>query len=232
MPDENVTRVAGSAYGSAEDSTPSVGSPTDEGAIEARFIPKLLPPQVALDTSHPGTPIAPAHPAWLQEIAFVCYVRANRRVPAAKRLLAVEWEALAPAGEPPVDLPVQTWYSWRRRHEWDAKANQLVAVNFPGLRMEHIARLVYAGGTALDALIDAAAGTMPDVKPQDRIKAAEVLLVAAGLGTHGSRDRVAPVVRAVAAEAVNMDDLSEQELARLTMEAIRKSKTDDERRKR
>jgi hypothetical protein len=204
----------------------------DDAVIEARFVPRLLPPQVALDTAHPGTAIAPAHPEWLAEIAFVCYVKANRRVPAARQLLLTEWEALAPAGEPVIDLPVQTWYSWRRRHEWDAKANQLIATNFPGLRMEQIARLAYAGGTALDALIDAAAGTMPGVKAQDRIKAAEVLLVAAGLGTHGSRDRVAPVVRAVAEQAVNMDDLSEQELARLTMEAIRKSKTDDERRKR
>lgn len=215
-----------------QEGAPSVGSPDDDAAIEARFIPKLLPPQVAFDGSHPGSAIAPAHPEWLQEIAFVCYVRANRRVPAAKRLLAVEWEALAPAGEPPVELPVQTWYSWRRRHEWDAKANQLVAVNFPGLRMEHIARLVYAGGTALDALIDAAAGTMPDVKPQDRIKAAEVLLVAAGLGTHGSRDRVAPVVKQVAQEVIDLTDKNEHELARLGMETIRRGKTDDERRKR
>lgn len=203
---------------------------TDE-PIEAQFIPKLLPPQIPLRTRaqrNRQSPIAEATPEWVEELCFVCWVEANRSVPKAMQLLESRWEGLAPEGEPFRQVPLQTWHSWKRRHEWDVKADQIIAQNFPGLRMRQIARLVYSNSAALDFLIGSVQGEFDQLNGAthaSRIKAAEILLVAGGLGTHGSKDRIAPIVRSVVETEVNYDEMTEQELARHTMEAIRKSKT-------
>jgi len=204
--------------------------------IDASFAPKLLPPPVALRRSPKANrahAIREAHPEWVEEIAFVCWVEGNRKIAEALRLYRLRQEARFEDEEPLPDLTRTTLQSWVTRHDWNAKADQIIATNFPGLRMRQIARLVYAGGAALDALIDAVTGDMAGVKPQERVKAAEILLVAGGLGTHGSRERLAPVVKVVEAQTENLEDLTEQELGRLAMAAIRKSRnTDPERRKR
>lgn len=206
----------------------------DDGAIiEADFHPRLLPPQVQIRRSgKQRANLRAPLPEWVEETAFVCWVEANRQAPQAMRLYAMQQEARLDDEEPLPALAITTMRSWIKRHDWHAKADQLIAANFPGLRMRQVARLVYAGGAALDALIDAVTGEMPGVRPPERIKAAEILLVAGGLGTHGSKERLAPVVKSVSNESVDLEALTEQELGRLAMDALRRTRdTHPERRR-
>lgn len=205
-----------------------------DGEAPSSFPPhlQLRPKMRGVNTFHDALPL------WIEEAAFVCYVKCNRKVIPAMRMLEEEWASFAPEGvdpDTPQVPPNPTWYAWRKRHDWDAKANQVIATNFPNLRMEHLARLVASGGAALDFLIGSAMGEFDHLHPgthEARRRSSEVLLVAAGLGTHGSRDRVAPVVRAVVAEELDYDAMTEQELARVTLERIRATKTNHEERRR
>lgn len=197
----------------------------------------MLPPQLQLRTGERprNTNIAP-FPVWIEEAAFVCWLRCDRVMPAAMKMLEEEWDTFVPEGGESATLPgKQTWYAWRRRHDWDLKADQVIASNFPQLRMRDIARLVAAGGAALDFLIGSARGEFDHLHPgthEARRRSSEVLLVAGGLGTYGSRDKVAPVVKAVVSNEITFEDKTEQELARITMEHIRATKTNHEERRR
>ena len=73
----------------------------------------------------------------------------------------------------------------------------------------------------------------PNTREENLIRAIELAYQTTGLGTWGSRERLAPTVKVVEAVREDLDDLDERELGRLAMEAIRKTRnTDPERRKR
>jgi hypothetical protein len=167
------------------------------------------------------------HPPWVRELAFVCWVKADRNASQAVKLLEESW----PEEEPPRPVPYRTLAGWAQREQWDAKADQLIAETFPGLRMRQIAMLVHANTGHLKTLNDIAAGRYNDTEQHDpravrnMLEAAKTGLIAGGIGTFGSRDRVAPVLRAAPAEAINLEGMSELELNRITREAIKRSKS-------
>ena len=229
----------------------------DDEPIDAEFtaLPALpasiLPPQLKLrgtgkrrHTENMAS-ISPALPDYVEEVAFICYVKVGRVVKAAYALMREEWDALAPlqpdpeTGElvvPPFpQISISALYRWRQRHHWDDKFNQHLAGRFPGINMEQTADLIMGRGRGLHFLIGAVEGVHDHLNPgtlASRIKAAEILMIAGGMGTHGNRDRIAPVVRAVVSNAPDFETMTEQELARYTLEAVRRSKTAIEERKR
>jgi hypothetical protein len=86
-----------------------------------------------------------AHPEWVKELAFVCWLEADRNASRALDLLEQQW----PEDEPRRPVAYRTLAAWAQRENWQAKADDLIADNFPGLVMRHTARLVYMAGLAL-----------------------------------------------------------------------------------
>ena len=188
-----------------------------------------------------------AHPPWVQELAFVCWAQCDRNASRAVTMLAEQW----PEDEPRRPVPYRTLAGWARRHDWDAKADELIARTFPSLTMRFTARLVAMSGLALTTLEEGISGdgfardsdgailfgpngeaVLTDPRHQrNRLDGAVKALELAGVGTAGSRHRVAPVVRSAAPEAVDLSTLDAQALSRLRRDILRRGKTDDERRK-
>lgn len=194
--------------------------------IEADFRPKLLPPQIVLRPTknrNRANPLREAVSDYVLEQAFVCWVEGNRSVPQARKLYAERREGDAELPE----IARQTWYTWVRTYEWHSKADGLIAQNFPALRMRHIARLVYSAGAALDFLIGSVQGEHDHLHPgthKVRSDNALGLLVAGGLGTHGSKDRLAPVVRAIVEDAPDFSAMSELEINQWTRQKLAEGK--------
>ncbi len=221
---------------------------TGDGAVVAASI---LPPQIQLrrgtERPRPWNLGLTPHPQWVEEIAFVCYVRAGRSMKSAKKLMESEWESLAPlqpdedgvlVSPEYIDVPVRTLSGWKYKHDWDRKFNAFVADKFPGINVEQLADLIIGAGRGLHFLIGSVQGEYDHLHPAThiaRIKSAELLITARGLGTFGSRDRLAPTVRTVVEEVIDFESKTEQELARITQEAIARTRpqnVNDERRRR
>jgi hypothetical protein len=183
-----------------------------------------------------------AHPDWVKELAFVCWLEADRNAARALDLLEQQW----PEDEPRRPVAYRTLAAWAQRENWQAKADDLIADNFPGLVMRHTARLVYMAGLALttaeevisgDGFVRDGAGQLVfdrngraviiDPRHQrNRLDGSTKVLELAGVGTAGSRNRTAPVVRSVTPQAHNLAEMSEQELAELQLALIRAGKHD------
>jgi hypothetical protein len=207
-------------------------SDDDAPIIEAEFHPAMLTPELRDTKSTHSNLRLKAHPEWVEELAFVCWIESDRNIRRAMRLYTERQQAKVYDGEDPApDVAYQTWVSWKNRHNWEMKADAFVAANFPGLRMRHIARVMNLNTIAIEKHADIL--HRDNVKDQDMLKAIEMAYQTTGLGTWGSRERLAPTVKVVEAIREDLDDLDERELGRLAMEAIRKTRnTDPERRKR
>lgn len=203
----------------------------DSPIIEADFHPAMLTPELREAQRGPNLKLK-AHPAWVEELAFVCWIESDRNVKRAMQLYRERQDAKVYEGEEPApDVAYQTWISWKNRHNWEAKADAFVAANFPGLRMRHIARVMNLNTVAIERHADMLHN--PNTREENLIRAIELAYQTTGLGTWGSRERLAPTVKVVEAVREDLDDLDERELGRLAMEAIRKTRnTDPERRKR
>jgi hypothetical protein len=229
---------------------------SDDEAIEATFVPALLPAHVNVARSRtinrrhaptaPGFAFSEAHPQWVVEAAFICYVRAARNVRAALRLLKEDWDAYAPmtpdpetgeltAPPYPETISPHTLYKWRRVYEWDTQANKWVAEMAPTLNMEQLATLYQGRGVGVRFWIDLLQGEYDHENPQllaVKEKAANNMIVAGGLGIHGTMNRVAPVIRQTIQEALDIKAMTPQERAEYQRSLMVASKTDDKRRKR
>jgi hypothetical protein len=184
-----------------------------------------------------------AHPAWVKELAFVCWVEADRNAARALRLLEQQWPEEDEDGRRP---SYRTLAAWAQRDNWDAKADDLIADNFPGLVMRHTARLVYMAGLALTTAEEVISGdgfvrdrdgqlvfdrngraVIIDPRHQrNRLDGSIKVLELAGVGTAGSRNRTAPIVRSITSQDHNLAEMSEQELAELQFALIRAGKHD------
>jgi hypothetical protein len=176
------------------------------------------------------------HPTWVRDLAFVCWVECDRNASRAVALLEERW----PEGEPYRAVPYRSLCNWVERGNWHAKADDLIAQTFPGLRMRQLAMLVAGNSRHIQTINDIASGAYNDTTQYDprsvrnMLEAAKVGLIAGGLGTFGSRDRTAPVVRQQASdEAIDFSNMSAQELARWEADLIARSRNDgpDERRR-
>jgi hypothetical protein len=183
-----------------------------------------------------------AHPEWVKELAFVCWLEADRNASRALDLLEQQW----PEDEPRRPVAYRTLAAWAQRENWQAKADDLIADNFPGLVMRHTARLVYMAGLALTTTEEVISGdgfvrdrdgqlvydrngraVIIDPRHQrNRLDGSIKVLELAGVGTAGSRNRTAPVVRSVTPQEHNLAEMSEQELAELQLALICAGKHD------
>jgi hypothetical protein len=183
------------------------------------------------------------HPAWVRELAFVCWVQADRNAARALRLMEEQWPEEDEDGRIP---PYRTIAAWAQRENWQAKADELIAENFPGLTMRHTARLVHMAGLALTTTEEVISGdgfvrdrdgnlvcdrtgraVIIDPRHQrNRLDGSIKVLELAGVGTAGSRTRSAPVVRAVIPETLDITNMNEEELAELQLRLIRQTKSD------
>jgi len=204
----------------------------DPPIIDADFHPAMLSPELRETKMAKNNLKLKAHPEWVEELAFVCWIESDRNVKRAQALYKERQDAKVYEGEDPApDVAYQTWISWKNRHNWEAKADAFVAAHFPGLRMRHIARVMNLNTVAIERHADMLHN--PNTREENLIRAIELAYQTTGLGTWGSRERLAPTVKVVEAVREDLEDLSEQELGRLAMEAIRKTRnTDPERRKR
>lgn len=229
----------------------------DDEPIDVDYRPALLPPSVTVSrtrnsrrhtAARPGFLGGEAHPEYVVEIAYVCYTRSGRNVRQALRLMRQDWGALAPTVRDPdtgklVAVPFpetlthNTLYKWRRAYEWDSKLNAFVAEHIPAIRAEHIISAELGAGEGVRFLTEVVQGDHMDhdVDPRhvaNRIRASELLIVAAGLGAHGTMNRIAPVIRKTIQDAIDISALNDQELARHRREALHAGRTDHEERKR
>lgn len=183
------------------------------------------------------------HPAWVKELAFVCWVQADRNAARALRLMEEQWPEEDEDGRLP---PYRTVAAWAQRDNWQAKADELIAENFPGLTMRHTARLVHMAGLALTTTEEVISGdgfvrdrdgklvfdrtgraVIIDPRHQrNRLDGSTKVLELAGVGTAGSRTRSAPVVRSVTIQTHNLAQMSERELGELQRALIREGKND------
>jgi len=181
------------------------------------------------------------HPEWVKELAFTCWLEADRNASRALALLTEHW----PEKEPQRLPPYRTVAAWAKRHNWEARADAAIAQAFPGLTMRHTARLVHLAGLALTTLEQVISGDgfardaegnirfdrngeaiVIDPRHQrNRLDGAVKALELAGVGTAGSRDRRAPVVRPAASDSVDLDAMSLPELLRYEAELVAKSRS-------
>jgi hypothetical protein len=106
--------------------------------------------------------------------------------------------------------------------------------------MRQLAMLVAGNSQHIRTINDIASGVYNDTSQHDpravrnMLEAAKTGLIAGGLGTFGSRDRTAPVVRQqVSDEAIDFSSMSAQELARWESDLVARSRNNlpDERRR-
>jgi hypothetical protein len=161
-------------------------------------------------------------PEWVENALFVCWLKANQSMPAALRLLRDEWDAYASFADPATgeirthpyqEVPFQTAHAWKRRHDWERKATQVIAETFPELTRQVAALTLRAQLVAMRTLIDVMQGEHPKARPADLIEAAKTTLMTGGTGTWGSVMRQAPVVREAIDAAIDLTGMTEQELA-------------------
>lgn len=125
-----------------------------------------------------------AYPPDIEELAFACYVKADRNISRAHRLLLE-------LGTDHEFLPDRSTISkWASRKQWDVKADQAIANNFPHLLRRDLARLMALRSEALNTYASILAGELDHLKPpalMARQNTAKDVLTLAGLGTAGAK---------------------------------------------
>lgn len=119
----------------------------------------------------------------VKELAFACYVQADRNISRATMLLRARLD-----GEPCPDRSVVS--RWAKENSWALKATEAIAERFPYLQVEHAARLVEMADHALDTYKAALFGELdhlPLGAQRLRIEVAKHVLDMRGLGTSGAK---------------------------------------------
>ena len=174
----------------------------------------------------PPAPLTPRPPAGygpeVKELAFVCYVQADRNISRATRLLA---EKLGEGRCP--DRSVVS--KWAKEDLWGLKATEAVYERFPYLNVEHAARQIDLTEQAYDtyqSIMNGDFDHLPSAIVSNKREVAKHLIDLRGLGTSGQRFGIAePVLPALPAPAAAAADaaLSPQERQRRRLDAERET---------
>jgi hypothetical protein len=175
---------------------------------------------------------SPEWPPWVEEALFVRWIEEDQHMPRALARLEADWEDFAELEYDPEtgdvtpvtyrEVPFQTAHGWKRRHNWDLRMAEETARRFPELNFIHNARLVIARDIALRRVLDVLQD--PTAKYADLGVFAKLALEHGGSGTAGSKDRLAPQVRAQVNRAIDLASMNEEQLAELQKQIIREDK--------
>jgi hypothetical protein len=211
-----------------------------EEPIEVTYVPALLPP-VNLKPDrrqHSGGAlnIPPPAPECVEQVYFYAWMDHQRRLGKNyQTFLRDNWESYAGEGVPFYDVSPHTVRSWVKRHDWDRKATDIIAQNYPYDTMRQNAQLVAMADLGLDeavAILHGERDHLPGHALLARTKMVELVWQARGLGTFGSITRAAPVIKQAVAAAIDAAAMSEQEIGRARQDMLYGSKTPHEERRR
>ena len=124
------------------------------------------------------------YPDEVKEAAFVAYVNADRSATKALRHL----QEMLFEGEKVPDRT--TIAKWAKKEGWDARADDLVASQFPALMARDLARLAMLRAKALRTADDVMEGELDHLNQGQlnaRTNTMNTILTISGLGTAGSR---------------------------------------------
>jgi hypothetical protein len=124
------------------------------------------------------------YPPEIEELAFSCYIQADRNVSRAHRMLL---ELCTGEEYLPDRTTVQRWSSQK---QWDAKADEVIADNFPHLLRRDLARLQVLRGQALSEQAAIFAGERDHLNSAQimaRTTGISTVLQISGLGTAGAK---------------------------------------------
>lgn len=162
-----------------------------------------------------GKSLRTHYPEEIEEAAFAAYIQADRNVSRALRLLSDMF--------PGEDLPDRTTVSrWAQRGNWDLRADEAIAENFPHLLRRDLARLQVLRGQALAEQAAIFAGERDHLSGHQmlaRTTGIGTVLQISGLGTAGARSENATLAPAPTLAAVE-DGLTPQERARRQRERL------------
>lgn len=155
-------------------------------------------------------------PSDVEEAAFACYIQADRNVSRAHRMLL---EIMADHEY----LPDRSTISrWARKGDWDAKADEAIAENFPHLLRRDLARLQVLRGQALAEQAAIFAGERDHLSGHQlmaRTTGIGTVLQISGLGTAGVKADPGTLAPAPAMPQIE-EGLSPQERARRQRERL------------
>jgi hypothetical protein len=152
----------------------------------------------------------------IEELAFACYIQADRNVSRAHRMLL----ELCPEEEYLPDR--STIGRWARNRAWDAKADEAISLDYPNLLRRDLARVQILRGQALSEQSAIFAGERDHLAGHQlmaRTTGIATVLQISGLGTAGSRSDERQLAPAPVIAALE-EGLSPQERARRQRERL------------
>lgn len=156
------------------------------------------------------------YPPEIEELAFSCYVQADRNVSRAHRMLA----ELVTGDDP---LPERsTIQKWSTQKQWDVKADEAIAENFPHLLRRDLARLQVLRGQALSeqaAIFSGERDHLNSAQMMARTTGIATVLNISGLGTAGAKSDPTSLAPAPVVQAID-EGLSPAERARRQRERL------------
>lgn len=172
------------------------------------------------DSTHSTNPRAIRYGDEARELAFAYWIHADRSLARAMTLIEENWNAdLGPMPSKP------TVHRWIRDDNWEVKADQAIAENFPHIQTRHTARLVALTDMALETYAAALAGELDKLGAgvmMNRLSAARDVVNLRGLGTAGARSegaQLAPKVIQQGNRAIE-EGLTAQDRARRQRERL------------
>lgn len=151
----------------------------------------------------------------IEEAAFAAYIQADRNVSRAVRLL----HEMLPGEE----LPDRTTVGrWARQANWDMRADEAIAENFPHLLRRDLARLQVLRGQALAEQSAIFAGERDHLSGHQmlaRTTGISTVLQISGLGTAGYRTETTALAPAPSVPEIE-EGLTPQERARRQRERL------------
>ena len=152
----------------------------------------------------------------VEELAFSCYVQADRNVSRAHRMLANLLTEEEPCPER------STIQKWSTAKQWDVKADEAIAENFPNLLRRDLARLQVLRGQALSEQAAIFAGErdhLNSAQMMARTTGIATVLNISGLGTAGAKSDPTSLAPAPVVQAIE-EGLSPAERARRQRERL------------
>lgn len=156
------------------------------------------------------------YPPEIEELAFSCYVQADRNVSRAHRML----RDLLTADDPYPER--STMQKWSTQKQWDVKADEAIAENFPHLLRRDLARLQVLRGQALSEQAAIFAGERDNLSSSQmlaRTTGISTILNISGLGTAGAKSDPTSLAPAPTMQAID-EGLSPTERARRQRERL------------
>ena len=142
-----------------------------------------------------------AYTAETYELAFLCYIEMDRSVSRAM----LRFDEVANGMRNPDRV---TWFEWRKRDEWNAKADYAVAADFPAIRRRQLARLVMLNERALDFDAAMLAGEHDHARPSilhAKVQTSAMIKQLSGLGAASGQG--APAIPSLPPHADDPDDI-------------------------